>query len=307
MPNPNRTYTEKEIAALLERTAQLQADDARDESPTSNGLSLAELEGIAAEAGLDPEYLHRAALEIESKGKKGFQKRTKTHIRAQRFLSAELDDVLWEEFVFELRNSFEGSPSADLSGMGSYGKGIVEQIGRSREWRHTSLSGVHTSVLLRPYKDGTRIEMSQRVGLGSPTAEASVYGFMSAILPTLIAAGITKSFTVAAIAMALSLIAFIPLVYFLDVRWRDKKLTKLEAAADRLVDLAHQHEKASGVKQAEVNESERIARTSEPTAEKSVPQQTTGKAPLLTDDETNDSDDSAHDASRASAQNRTRA
>jgi hypothetical protein len=47
MPDPNRTYTEKEIAKLLERTAQLQADDVRDEQPSTSGLSLSELEAIA--------------------------------------------------------------------------------------------------------------------------------------------------------------------------------------------------------------------------------------------------------------------
>ena len=80
MPDPNRIYNEEEIASLLERTAQLQADDATADKLSSQGLSLSELEGIASEAGLDPEYLHRAAIEIESTGKKGFKKRTKTHI-----------------------------------------------------------------------------------------------------------------------------------------------------------------------------------------------------------------------------------
>ena len=244
MPDPNRTYTEKEIAKLLERTAQLQADDVRDEQPSTSGLSLSELETIASEAGLDPEYLHRAALEIESTGKKGFQNRTATHIHTQRFLSQELTEDVWEELVFELRRSFASNSSIDMTGLGSFGNGVVEQIGRSREWRHTSPMGVHTSVLLRPYKEGTRIEMSQKVGAGSPKSEAIGYGFLLSILPAFILAVIFgKSLLVGAASFTAFMAMLVPLVYLLDMRWRDKKLANLESVAERLVEFAN--EKAS--------------------------------------------------------------
>lgn len=236
MPDPNRKYNEKEIFSLLERTAQLQAEDARADKMSSQGLSLSELEGIAAEAGLDLEYLHRAALEIESTGKKGFQKRTKTHVHTQRYFSSELSEDLWEEFVFELRRSF--GASLDLTS-GSIGNGVVEQIGRSREWRHTSSLGVHTSVLLRPYKEGTRIEMSQMVGIGSPKTEAITYGFLLSLIPAFIlAVTLGKSMLIGIVSLAIIMAFLIPLVYYLDTRWRDKKLTKLESVANRLVEMA---------------------------------------------------------------------
>ena len=239
MPDPTRKYTEEEIAALLKRTAELQADDARNEQHSSQGLSLAELEDIAADAGLDAAYLHQAALEIESSGKKGFEKRTKTHIRVQRFLSTELDEDLWEEMVFELRRTFGSSSHIDMSGLGAFGMGTVEQIGRSREWRHTSAMGVQTSVLARPHKGGTRIELSQMVGLGSPRTEAIGYGMFLAMIPAFIAAvAAGKSLTVGIIAFLVSLLACVPLVYRLDTGWREKKLAGLEDAADLLVGLS---------------------------------------------------------------------
>jgi len=126
MPDPSRKYDEMEIAALLERTAQLQADDATTERLSPQGLSLAELEGIASEAGLDPEYLHRAALEIESNGKKGFQKRTSTHIHSRRHVPSELSEDLWEEMVFELRSSFGGTTTTDFAGSAAIGNSFVE-------------------------------------------------------------------------------------------------------------------------------------------------------------------------------------
>jgi len=236
VPDLNRKYNEEEIAALLERTAQLQADDATTDRLSSQGLSLSELESIASEAGLDPEYLHRAALEIESNGKKGFQKRTKTHIYIQRYLPSELSEDLWEEMVFELRGSFGGS---DLTGSALIGNGVVEQIGRSREWRHMSSLGVQTSVLLRPYKEGTRIEMSQLVGVGSPKTEAITYGLILSLIPAFIlAVTMGKSLPIGVISLAGFMALLVPLVYYFDTRWRDQKLIKLESVANRLVEMA---------------------------------------------------------------------
>jgi len=237
MPDPNRTYTEKEIQALLERTAQLQAQEA--ESPENNqeGLSLSELEDIAGDAGLDPQFLHRAALEMEHSGGKPIGKiKTKTHVRVDRILPSDLSEDEWEDIVFVLKRRFE-SQSYDLDmglGVGSYGRGKIEQIGRSREWRHTSLSGVQTSVLLRPHKKGTSLEISQRVGIGSPKAEAWGYATPFAALFAVMIGAIAKSVLLGSVAMVGLTALLVPLVYFLDMRWREKKHNKLVEVADEL-------------------------------------------------------------------------
>ena len=62
-----RTYSEDEMAALLERAAELQAHTART-NERSAGLTLTELEAIAEEAGLNPEHLRQAASEMERLG-----------------------------------------------------------------------------------------------------------------------------------------------------------------------------------------------------------------------------------------------
>ncbi len=53
----NRRYSDEEVARLLERATQLQAD-ARPIVPGS-GLTLRELESIAGEVGLDPAALRQ--------------------------------------------------------------------------------------------------------------------------------------------------------------------------------------------------------------------------------------------------------
>jgi hypothetical protein len=237
MPDPNRTYTEKEIQALLERTAQLQAQEAESPDSDQEGLSLAELEAIAGDAGLDPQFLHRAALEMEHSGGKPIGKnKTKTHVRVDRVLPSDLSDEEWEDIVFALKRRYE-SDSYDMDmglGMGSYGRGKIEQIGRSREWRHTSLSGVQTSVLLRPHKKGTSLEISQRVGIGSTKTESWAYGTPFAILFAVIIGAIAKSVLLGSVALVGLTALFVPLVFYLDTQWREKKHNTLVEVADEL-------------------------------------------------------------------------
>jgi hypothetical protein len=67
MPDPSlpaRVYGDKEIARILERATELQSSEAS-VSP-SGGMTLAELEEVAAEAGIDVQLVRRAALEVEA-------------------------------------------------------------------------------------------------------------------------------------------------------------------------------------------------------------------------------------------------
>lgn len=59
-----RRYSEEEVARLLERATELQRDEG---SPgtVAGGLTLPELEEIATEAGIDPRYLRRAAVDLD--------------------------------------------------------------------------------------------------------------------------------------------------------------------------------------------------------------------------------------------------
>lgn len=68
MTEPNnlpRLYDENEAGKLLERATALQREDPMRAAATG-GLSLAELEEIAAEASIDPRFLRRAAAEMAS-------------------------------------------------------------------------------------------------------------------------------------------------------------------------------------------------------------------------------------------------
>lgn len=72
-----RLYGDKEMAKLLKRATELQQEEGNPGLPSS-GLSLRELEEVAAEAGIDPRYLRRAAAELASGGREaeGWEKLT---------------------------------------------------------------------------------------------------------------------------------------------------------------------------------------------------------------------------------------
>lgn len=58
-----KLYGDEEIGRILKRATELQH---REPNAPPAGVTLAELEEIAAEAGIDPTYLRRAAMEVES-------------------------------------------------------------------------------------------------------------------------------------------------------------------------------------------------------------------------------------------------
>lgn len=65
--DPGRTYTDREVRLILKSAVELQQrrDQAAD---PSGGMSLAELEQVAVEAGLEPALIRRAAVELDTVG-----------------------------------------------------------------------------------------------------------------------------------------------------------------------------------------------------------------------------------------------
>jgi len=235
MHDPNKTYTEKEIKELLERTAQLQSQS-KETSKPSTGLTLTELESIAEESGLDPSLLQRAALEMSvDPANTGFEVQTSTHVNAQRLVSGELSDEEWDEIVFELREVYDAS--MEMTDMGSYGQGTATKVGRNYEWRHTSLSGIHTRISIRPYKGGTKIDLKQRVGLASSMVESWVYAAVLAFLVGSVTGALSSALPVAVAAVMVTLAMAVPLIHAADKNWRKKKLKKLNEVADRIGDI----------------------------------------------------------------------
>ena len=66
-PDPDRLYTDEEVAAILRRAVQPRTRaSASLPARTREGISLATLEQIATETGIDPARVREAALSLES-------------------------------------------------------------------------------------------------------------------------------------------------------------------------------------------------------------------------------------------------
>lgn len=235
---PERTYSEQEVQDLLERAAELQMQAARGKED-SPGLTLTELEHIAEEAGLDPGLVRRAASELDDPTHDHVDSSTgttATHVYVERWIPGSLMPEAWEDIVVELRHRYD-SDLGSMMGMPDYGIGKSEQIGRSAEWRHTSMAGISTRLMVRERGGGVRIRLNRRVGLASEMAEAFMYGTLFSFFIGLFSAGLAGSLSAGVIGLLLAMMVIVPVFLFADRKWRRKQHRDLENLADWVAEL----------------------------------------------------------------------
>jgi hypothetical protein len=120
-PRPDRTFDEAAVAQILKRVASL--EQRRRTSPA--GLSVAEIEQIAREAGLDPALVQQAVRDLEHQEKAEGSGRftgTPTVRTLERLVPGELQPEDHEALAMEIR--------AALAGLGDH-PAQVASLGRS--------------------------------------------------------------------------------------------------------------------------------------------------------------------------------
>lgn len=232
-----RTYSEQDVAAIIARAAERQAESTR--TTPSVGLTLDEIERLGTDAGLDPADLRAAAAEIDSAGRTLSRQssQTKNTVVVERWIDAPLTLESWENTVDLLRERFGTSAMAML---GLPAGGEIRQVGAAFEWTHTDGLGIQTTVTASPRGERTRLRMSQLVGLGSTRAEGIAYGTSVAFVIAGIALVIGTKLDAATITLVLTTLAVfaaslgvaIPTTTALDRKWRAGKLNRLDALAD---------------------------------------------------------------------------
>ncbi|WP_420456132.1 hypothetical protein [Rubrivirga sp.] len=224
-----RTYSEGEIADLIARAAERQRDARQSEAGA--GLTLAEIERVGRDTGIDPAHLRAAAAEMDAAGRTLARQsgHTRTHVTVERWIDAPLTPEAWEEAVAEL----QGRHGVDASfWLGQNSGGTVQQVGNAYEWRHTSSLGIQTTVTASPRSGRTRLRLRQLVGLASPTAEGVGYGFFLAVVAAPFGGWLADTGWGAALAFLAVWLVAAPLIMALDRRWRAGKLRDLETLAD---------------------------------------------------------------------------
>ncbi len=149
-----RGFSDEEVREILTAAAERQAAADKALVASRPGMSLAELEQIAAEAGIDPAHVRAVAL------RRGDEPTTPTvgrnasgeyGIQASRHLPAPVSPETWGRIVSELRSAFGAI-------------GVPSEFGETREW--VSAAGSEeglgsVQVTLEREGEGTRLKLWQ--------------------------------------------------------------------------------------------------------------------------------------------------
>ena len=153
-PTPPRFYGDTEVGKILDRATELQREIPT-RSAGSGGLSLAELEDIAVEAGIDPRHLRRAAMELETGdlGVHGWAKLVGDQLTIVRemVVPGEIPDSGFERVVAVIQQTAHehGQPSL---------------MGRTLTWQAESPSKMRSILLVVSARDGeTLIRLEERL------------------------------------------------------------------------------------------------------------------------------------------------
>jgi len=136
----DRRYSEAEAAEIFKRAAELESNAPRALAATE-GLSLAELQEIGREAGLQPDLVERAARDSSATGAVTTRRLLGLPLSVGHTIELErsLSDSDWARLVSDLRDTFEA-------------KGVLRHDGPFRQWSNGNLH-----VLVEPTRVGHRV------------------------------------------------------------------------------------------------------------------------------------------------------
>jgi hypothetical protein len=237
-----RTFSEEQIQSLLNRATQLHMQDEGDKP----GLTLKDLEHIAADTGVPPQYLREALHEADNHvSVRDVSGHTKTHVYVDQVIPGELTDDEWEQVVLRLRKEWSND-MGEAYGMGAiYGRGVTEELGKTREWRHTTSLGVVTTVTIRSSEGKQFLNIQRRVGLSSPRMEGLAYGGLLAVLVAGMGGAMLGSPLAAVLVFAAALAVFAPSVEYLDRRWREKMLKEMRVVTGDIAGMVRNETEAT--------------------------------------------------------------
>ena len=142
-----RRFDEAEVAEIFERATQAQHSGQR-QLPSGEGMTLAELQEIGREVGIDPQLVARAASSLVQGGRPTSRKLLGLPIGVGRIvdLDRKLTDDEWERVVVDLRETFDA-------------RGQMRSEGSFRQWTNGNLQ-----ALLEPTPTGHRIRLKTMKG-----------------------------------------------------------------------------------------------------------------------------------------------
>lgn len=143
---PARRYGDKEVARILKRATELQRAEPSATDP--EGLTLAELAEIAREAGIDPAFLQRAAVEVGP--------REPLSSLAEKLAGAPMSVRVERIVSGELRpDQFDGI--IPLIQQATDGQGTASAVGKTLTWSSRTDNNTSAQQVLVASRDGTTL------------------------------------------------------------------------------------------------------------------------------------------------------
>src|SRR5215212_782254 len=133
-PAGGRKFNDEEVALIIKRAAELQQTEQIAQDP-ANALSLAEVEAIAKEAGIDPALIRRAANTLDRPSDTNRPSPwigAPTRVVYERVVDGEISVDAYEPIVNEIRRTFGDN-------------GVPSVLGKTLAWTSTSAGGRRNS------------------------------------------------------------------------------------------------------------------------------------------------------------------
>jgi hypothetical protein len=143
----DRRYDDDEAAEIFRKAAE-GPQSLPSQAAGDQGMTLAELQDIAREAGISPDAVAIAARSLEIQPRASGRRFLGLPIDVERTVALErrLSDAEWERLVVQLRETF-------------HARGQVSSTGSFRQWTNGNLQ-----VLLEPTPTGQRLRLSTMKG-----------------------------------------------------------------------------------------------------------------------------------------------
>lgn len=225
-----KRYNDEEVRRILELAAREPAKpnpEPADASPPAvreeRGLTLAELQDVAKEVGLEPSRIATAALALDTTHEaepRGMFMGTPVTVGRTVDLPRSLTDREWSVLVAELRDTFEA-------------RGQVTSHGQTLEWTNG-----HLQVFVEPTATGTRLRMGTRNETTKPLLSlgSGITGFGAALLLLFIFEGLIPAAVVATLIL-LAGGSLVGMGKIQPARWADKRERQMEYIASRALTL----------------------------------------------------------------------
>jgi hypothetical protein len=214
-------FSEEEVQQVLRRAAELQQRDSR--IPTDvHALSLAELEQIATDSGIDVQQIHRAILELEGRSYRAGSVLlgAPAHLHLERVMDHKSPKGAFEPLVSEMNGA-----------LGTAGQ--VSAVGGTLTWSAPSTGSGPVEITISGAEGGTRIALDASFGGLLGATFGGIGGGLGLGLGGPLAAAIgqlTHSWAAAATTISLALglaLLLARLLYATIVRRRIRRLEQL--------------------------------------------------------------------------------